>query len=318
MRKLPSLIIAGFCLIGMPHPAQAADASNVAKASGISPVPKVGTTFRDCPDCPSMVVIPAGNFAMGSPGSEASRSDDEEPVHRVKVAAFALGKTEITRGQFAAFVRNTQYVVGDNCRTLEGSKFDRRTGRNWRDLGFLQNDKHPVACINWNDAQAYAKWLSFKTGKHYRLPTEAEWEYAARGRTVTARYWGNNPNKTCKYANVADRTARAKIPGAPFWLLHDCTDGFAYTSPAGRFKANAFGLHDMLGNVWEWTEDSYHDSLEGAPADGSAWQGDGKQRVIRGGSWNNDPGRVRAAERGRDTPASRFSNIGFRVARSLP
>ena len=233
------------------------------------------------------------------------------------MAAFALGRTEITRGQFAAFVKDTKYRVVDNCWTLENGKFEKRSGRHWRDLGFLQNDKHPAACISWNDARAYTKWLSRKTGKHYRLPSEAEWEYAARANTVTARYWGNNPHEACKYANVADKSAQT-CAGALSWSAHDCTDGYSYTSPAGKFKANRFGLHDMLGNLWEWTEDSYHDSYNGAPANGSAWQGKDAKRIIRGGSWNNGPTRVRAAKRGRDQPTSRFSNIGFRVARSLP
>jgi formylglycine-generating enzyme required for sulfatase activity len=254
---------------------------------------------------------------MGSPSSEKTRNDDEGPVHRVTVSAFALGKTEITRGQFSAFVKQSKYNTGDRCWMLADGKFEERSERNWRDLGFLQDDKHPVACISWNDARAYANWLSRKTGKHYRLPTEAEWEYAARGKTVTARYWGNNPDEACKYANAADKTAQTQI-GAASWLAHNCTDGFAYTSPVASFKANKFGLYDMLGNLWEWTEDSYHDSYIGAPSKGSAWKGDGKKRVLRGGSWNNSPSRVRAAERGRDDPAIRFSTIGFRLARTLP
>jgi formylglycine-generating enzyme required for sulfatase activity len=264
-----------------------------------------------------MLIIPAGSFDMGSPKSEEGRGDDEGPVHRVKISTFALGKTEITRGQFAAFVKATKYSVDSDCHVLEGSKFEKRDGRDWQDLGFLQTSQHPAACINWNDAQAYAKWMSRKTGKHYRLPTEAEWEYAARGQTVTSHYWGDRPDEACRYANVADNTAKEQIPGAPFWLLHDCTDGFAYTAPVGSFKANSFGLKDMLGNVWEWTEDSFHDSYKDAPVDGRAWQGNGEERVLRGGSWNNGPVRVRSAKRGRDIPASRFSNIGFRLARKL-
>jgi formylglycine-generating enzyme required for sulfatase activity len=254
---------------------------------------------------------------MGSPASENGRGDDEGPVHRVKISAFALGKYEITRGQFAAFVKQSKYNTGDNCWMLAGGKFESRSGRNWRDLGFLQNDKHPVACINWNDAQAYAKWLSRKTGAHYRLPSEAEWEYAARADTVTARYWGNDPDKACKYANAADKTAQAQV-GAASWSAHNCTDGFAYTAPVGSLKANKFGLYDTLGNLWEWTEDGYHDSYSGAPTNGNAWQSDGKKRVLRGGSWNNGPSRVRSAKRGRENPATRFSNIGFRLARTVP
>lgn len=254
---------------------------------------------------------------MGSPGSEDGHDDDESPVHQVNVASFALGKSEITRGQFAAFVKKSNYSTGDKCWTLEGGKFAERSG-NWSKPGYEQTDKHPAACISWNDATAYAKWMSRKTGKKYRLPTEAEWEYAARGNTGTARYWGNNPHEACAYANAADKTAQAQIQGATSWSAHDCTDGFAYTAPVRSFKANAFGLNDMLGNVWEWTEDSYHDSYDGAPTAGSVWQGDGVKRVRRGGSWNNSPWNTRAAIRSSNEPALRFSIFGFRLARKLP
>jgi formylglycine-generating enzyme required for sulfatase activity len=318
MRNLLGLIIATFCLMWMPTQAQAqAQAAKQGKAAKAAKALKVGKIFRDCPGCPEMVVIHSGSFDMGSPGAEAGRDHDEGPVHRVNVATFALGKTEVTRGQFAAFVKKTKYSTGDKCWTLEGGKFEERSG-NWSKLGYSQDDKHPVACINWNDAKAYAKWMSRKTGKQYRLPTEAEWEYSARGNTSTARYWGGNPDEACGYANAADKTAQAQILNTSSWSVHKCTDGFAYTAPVGSFKANAFGLNDMLGNVWEWTEDSYHDSYIGAPTDGSAWQGDGEKRVLRGGSWNNSPRDARAAIRNNNEPARRFSIFGFRLARKLP
>jgi sulfatase modifying factor 1 len=312
MRNLSGLIIAAYCLMGMPVHAQAANQGSTATV----PAPKAGHIFRDCPDCPEMVVIPSGGFDMGSPDAEEGRGDDESPVHSVKIAAFALGRTEITRGQFAEFVKSTGYVTGDKCWTLENGKYEERKG-DWREPGYPQDDKHPVACINWNDALAYAEWMSQKTGKQYRLPTEAEWEYAARGKTKTARYWGNNPDKACRYANGADKTAQATIQGSSSWSVHQCTDGFAYTAPVGRFKPNAYGLYDMLGNVWEWTEDSYHDSYQGAPAVGSVWQGDGAKRVLRGGSWNNSPRNVRAAVRYPSKPDVRFSSFGFRLASTL-
>lgn len=317
MRNLSVFIIAAFCLMCVPTQTQAAKQGKATKAVKSPPAPKAGKIFRDCPDCPEMVVIPAGYFDMGSPDSEDGRDDDEEPVHRVKVAAFALSKTEITRGQFAAFVKKTKYDAGDKCWTFADGKFQERAG-DWRNPGYPQDDKHPVTCIGWNDAQAYAKWLSRKTGKQYRLPAEAEWEYAARGKNSSSRFWGDNPDDACKYANVADMTAKAQILGSLSWLAHNCADGFAYTAPAGRFQANAFGLKDMLGNVWEWTEDSYHDSYDNAPADGSAWQGKGAKRALRGGSWNSDPRNVRAAIRNSNKPALRFSFFGFRLARILP
>ncbi len=317
LRNLLGLIIAVFCLMGMPALSQAAMKDKVAKSSKTPLATKPGKIFRDCPNCPEMVVIPSGSFNMGSPDSEDGRADDEGPVLSVNISAFALGKTEITRGQFAAFVNATNYSTGDKCWTLENGKYEERSGRNWREPGYPQEDNHPVVCIDWNDAKAYAVWMSQKTGKQYRLPTEAEWEYAARGNTKTARYWGDNPDEACAYSNGADMTAQAKIDGATSWSTVHCTDHFAYTAPAGSFKPNAFGLYDMLGNVWEWTEDSYHDSYNGAPTDGSAWQGGDAKRVLRGGSWNNSPRNVRAAVRNMDKPDLRFSIFGFRVVRSL-
>ena len=314
---LTGLIIAIFCLMWIPAHAQAAKQGNAAKVAKAVKTPKAGKIFRDCSSCPEMVVIPSGSFAMGSPDSEDGRASDEKPVHRVNVATFALGTTEITRGQFAAFVKKSKYSTGDKCWTHENGKVEERYG-NWREPGYPQDDKHPVVCINWDDAKAYANWLSRKTGKKYRLPTEAEWEYSARATTSTARYFGGNPDEACGYANVADKTAQAQIHGASSWSVFNCTDGFVYTAPVGRFKANAFGLKDMLGNVWEWTEDGYHESYEGAPTDGSAWQGDGDKRVLRGGSWNNGPRNVRAAVRNSYKPALRFSFFGFRLARKLP
>lgn len=315
MRNLPGFFIAVFCLMWTTQ-IQAAQQGKATKVPKPQP-PKAGKLFRDCPECPEMVVIPAGSFDMGSPDSEEGRDDDEGPVHRVKVAAFALGRTEITRAQFLAFVKQTKYVAGDKCWMFEDGRFSEREG-DWRKPGFPQDYRHPVTCIGWNDARAYALWMSGKTGKQYRLPTEAEWEYAARGNTGSSRYWGDNPDEACKYANVTDATAKEQIPGALAWLAHNCTDSFAYTAPTGHFKANAFGLKDMLGNVWEWTEDSYYDSYDDAPADGGAWQGDGKKRVLRGGSWNSDPQNVRAAIRFSNKPALRFSIFGFRLARTLP
>jgi formylglycine-generating enzyme required for sulfatase activity len=315
MRNLLGLIVAIPCLMGIPHPAYAQ--VQAAKSSGTTPKTKSGKIFRDCSRCPQMVVIRAGSFDMGSSAAEIGRREDEEPVHRVKVAAFALGKTEITRGQFAAFVKKTGYNTGNKCWTIDGGKYEERSG-NWRKLGYPQDDRHPVACINWNDANAYTKWISRKTGKQYRLPTEAEWEYAARGKTLTARYWGESPDRACKYANVADKTIQERIKTAAAWSVHNCTDGFAYTAPVGRFKANAFGLNDMQGNVWEWVEDSYHDSYQGAPVDGAPWAGDGVRRVLRGGSWYDSPQYVRAAGRDRAVPTSRYDNFGFRIARKLP
>ncbi len=315
LRNLPGLIITALCLLWMPAHAQTVKKEIPALAAKAAPATKAGTIYRNCRDCPQMVVIYTGTFDMGSPDSEEHRGDDESPVHRIKIGVFAIGKTEITRGQFAAFAKATKYITGDKCWTLENGKYEERNG-DWRKPGFPQKDNDPVSCINWNDATAYANWLAHKTGKKYRLPTEAEWEYAARGNTNTARYWGDNPDDACKYANGADKTAQEKIEGATSWSVHNCTDGFAYTSPTGHFKANAYKLNDILGNVWEWTEDNYHVNYVDGPNDGSAWQGDGTKHVLRGGSWNNSPPNLRAAIRYKADATLRFSSFGFRVARS--
>ena len=170
-------------------------------------------------------------------------------------------------------------------------------------------------CVNWEDAQAYARWLSAETGKTYRLPSEAEWEYAARAGTTTRRHWGDDPDDGCAYANGADRTFEARVDN---WTVMDCTDGVVWTSPVGAYRPNAFGLHDVLGNVWEWVEDCWHDDYDGAPRDGSSWTtgGDCGRRVARGGSWNNSPRGLRSANRSWSGAERRTSNIGFRVART--
>ena len=279
-----------------------------------------GKAFKDCADCPEMLVIPAGNFQMGSPSYEAGRQENEGPTHPVAInRSFALGKTHITRGQFAAFVSASGYDVGSKCYSFDGGKWEERQGRNWRDPGFPQQDSHPAVCINWNDAKAYAEWLSRKTGKSYRLPSEAEWEYAARAGTTTARYWGDSPDQACGYANVGDLTLKSQVAGVT-WETHNCSDGFAFTAPAASFKPNAFGLHDMIGNAWEWTEDCWNANYNGAPNDGSAWTTGqcSVGRVLRGGSWINSPRNARSANRLRNDSSVRGDGFGFRLARMLP
>jgi len=275
--------------------------------------------FKDCDDCPEMVVVPAGSFQMGSPASETERYPGEAPVHKVTIAReFALGKTHITKGQFAQFVKATGYDAGGKCYTFEQGQYAERNDRSWRNPGFAQNDNHPAVCLNWNDAKAYADWLAKMTGRGYRLPSEAEWEYAARAGTTTARYWGDSPELACAYANVMDRAAKENLPGIG-WAVHDCSDGFAYTAPVASFKPNAFGLYDMIGNAWEWTEDCWNESYHGAPADGSAWtRGECLKRVLRGGSWYYTPRYARSATRYRFMSTFRNYIYGFRIASSLP
>jgi len=174
-----------------------------------------------------------------------------------------------------------------------------------------------VINVNWDDAKAYTAWLSRKTGHTYRLPSEAEWEYAARAGTTAARYWGASADDACGYANGHDRTS--KRVNQFDWSSHDCDDGYAQTAPVGSFEANVFGLHGMLGNVWEWTEDCWNESYAGAPSDTNLWKaGDCSRRVLRGGSWSDLPWSVRSANRFRDGAANWYGNDGFRIVRTLP
>ena len=258
---------------------------------------KPGDTFRDCPECPEMVVVREGRFRMGSTAGH----DDELPVHEVTIARqFAVGVNEVTRGEFARFVSATGRSMGNACWTYEGGEWKERSGRHWRSPGFSQTDSHPVVCVSWSDAKAYVRWLSRETGEAYRLLSEAEWEYVARAGTTTAYWWGNGIGRS--RANCGD----------------GCGDSYRYTAPVGSFSANPFGLYDMHGNVWEWVEDCWNGSYRGAPSDGSAWtSGDCARRVLRGGSWHFSPRGLRSAIRFRYSTGNRDSHAGFRVARTL-
>ena len=276
-----------------------------------------GKAFRDCADCPEMVVLPAGSFTMGSPSDEEGREDYEGPQHGVTIAKpFAVGKYEVTRAEFARFVAETGHATGGSCSTYEGGKWNNRSGRGWRDPGFAQTDRVPVVCVSWHDAKAYVAWLSKKTSKGYRLLSESEWEYAARAGTRTSRYWGNSVSAQCGHANGADLAAKGRVSGR---TVAPCLDGHVHTAPVGSFGANGFRLHDLLGNVWEWVEDCLHKRYDGAPTDGRAWTaGDYcRRRVLRGGSWNDSPGFLRAAFRNRLSAGNRLFNLGFRVGRTL-
>ncbi len=290
--------------------------------------PQPGQVFKDCSDCPEMVVIPAGSFLMGSPDTEKDREADEGPQRNVNLRSFAMGKTEVTVAQFRRFVDAKSYQTDaernlntKGCFAWDSSdnKWEWREGRSWRNPGWAIKDTEPVACVSHNDAMAYIDWMKQSTGKSYNLPTEAQWEYAARAGSQTSRPWGDNPDDACKHANATDKT-KNPINGSTWTKFHDCTDGYWFVAPVATYQANAFGLYDMMGNVWERTQDVWHDNYTGAPSDGSAWLegGNQQQRVLRGGSWNNFPQNLRSADRNRSTPGSRGLGIGFRLARTLP
>ena len=273
---------------------------------------EVGARFRDCPECPEMMVVPAGSFLMGSPSHEGGRYDNEGPVHRVTIGApFAVGIYEVRVAEFGRFVDATGHSTGNACGVWTGETWEQRNGFNWRNPGFGQSGNHPVACVNWEDAQAYVAWLSRIAGERYRLPSEAEWEYAARAGTRTARWWGEGESGQCTHANGADASTNFR------WVV-GCSDGHSYTAAVGSFRANAWGLHDVLGNVWEWTEDCWNGNYRSAPGDGSAWKyEDCSIRVLRGGSWGDFPRNLRSAYRSRISTAIRLDLFGFRVARTL-
>ena len=292
-------------------------------AAGIDKPPVAWTASEtpaelwDGPDLPDMIVVPAGEFTMGSADAEPNHQNSEGPRHRVQIGnAFAVGKYLVTVGEFARFVTDTHYEAGDQCLTMEGGGLDSRTGRDWRHVGFDQTDNHPAVCISYGDAEAYVAWLSKTTGHAYRLLSEAEAEYVNRAGSTTAYWWGDDPAAACAYANGADLDAKARLPRLSANTA--CHDGYVFTSPVGRFKPNPFGLYDTTGDAWSWTADCANDTYAGAPTDGSAnTAGDCGQHVLRGGSKLNDPSYLRAARRIWHLNGVRSFNHGFRVARSL-
>ncbi|WP_158639264.1 formylglycine-generating enzyme family protein [Elioraea rosea] len=266
-----------------------------------------------------MVVIPAGRFLMGSPASEAGRESNEGPQRDVTLRSpLAVGRYPVTVAQYRAFAQATGRGDGGSCWVWSEGEPEDLPGMSWRNPGFVQAEDHPVVCVSWEDAQAYARWVSGQTGQRYRLLTEAEWEYAARAGTKTRWWWGESEAEQCRHANGADETTLAQLSGASGWTVPPCTDGFAYTSPVGRFLANRFGLHDMVGNVVEWVEDCYRHSYVGASADASqanTTTGCGS-RIARGGSWLSGPQTLRSAIRDGVPASIRMNYGGFRLARA--
>ncbi|RKZ90896.1 MAG: hypothetical protein DRR19_08745 [Candidatus Parabeggiatoa sp. nov. 1] len=239
---------------------------------------------------PEMVSIPAGRFQIGD--IQRRGESDERPVYWVLVKNFAIGRYEVTFAEYDRFAKAT------------GRK--KPSDRGWG------RDKRPVIGVSWDDATAYAKWLSQQTGQHYRLPTEVEWEYAASAGTETARYWGNGSKEAHRYANVADKTAKKKY--SSWTRIHHYADGYVHTAPVGSFQPNAFGLFDILGNVWEWTCSEYERKYRGKEKQ-CADNNRTRLRVIRGGAWNSNPGDARTANRYRFPHDFRSGGVGFRVAR---
>ena len=295
--------------------------------------------LRDCSDCPPMVEVPAGRFTMGGSPAEHQRAGvtpdyaaTELPAHEVRIARpFLMSLYPVTRDEWAAFAATdasaahaadeAAHGVAPGCAVLrpEGV-WGVEPNRSWRDPGFVQTGRDPVVCVNWGEAKAYAAWLSARSGRRYRLPTEAEWEYAARAGTTTANYWGPDRENACAFGNASDLTLAERyayarsLPDSSFL----CHDGFVYTAPVDAFPPNGFGLYGMAANVWQWVEDCFTASYDGAPADGSArGDGDCHYHLDRGASWVNSPRFVRVAARHKDLVDARNSVLGFRLVREI-
>jgi formylglycine-generating enzyme required for sulfatase activity len=297
-----------------------AGAAHVAPARAASPP----APFRDCPDCPEMVRVPAGTFTMGTSTADAddsaTRAESQATIVRI-ARPFAIGRMEVTRRQFAAFVADTEYESKTNCRTWndELARYADDRTRSWQNPGRPREpgDDHPVSCVSWTDAKAYVQWLARKTRKPYRLPSEAEWEYAARAGSTKARAWGESAADGCTYANVFDATSRQQYPFG--WAVAACDDRYADVAPVGSLRPNAFGLHDTIGNVAEWVEDCATDSYVGRPRDEKPWVwiGGCERRIQRGGGWLTPPERARSAFRADGPVEERTDYLGFRVALDL-
>ena len=278
--------------------------------------------LRGCGWCPELVEIPAGQFRMGD--LTGTGEENEKPVRLVRIPRFALARHETTVGQFRRFVMATGYRTEaeqeneKGCRTWEigaRNKWDWTPGRSWRSLEYALEEDQPVVCVSWHDAQAYVRWLNEQTDGGWRLPSEAEWEYTARGGAERLYHFGDDPSRLCDYGNVADTT---KLPNGSVWTHKaECSDGAVYPTRVGSYQPNALGLQDIHGNVWEWVEDCYG-SYTRVPTNGNAWDSRGcSVRVLRGGGFFSKPSELRLVRRLSYIEADRDMDLGFRVARTL-
>jgi formylglycine-generating enzyme required for sulfatase activity len=290
------------------QPAKTPAAAPVASAPAVP-----GSLIRDCPVCPALIVLPAGRFKQGSARTDRA-AQSERPLHWVSIAhPFAMTTNPVTVDNFAAFIAATHRDM-KGCDTYDG-EWRHRAEADWQHPGFVQTGNHPVTCVSWGDARAYAQWLSVKTGQHYRLPSASEWEYAARSGGESAQPWNSDGSGACANANVADKSAARHFPRLTTFA---CDDGYVFTAPVGSFKASAFGLNDVLGNVFQWTEDCWAADYVHAPVDGSARvSADCAEHEIRGGSWSSNPGFVRANARNHFASNYRASSFGIRLVREV-
>jgi formylglycine-generating enzyme required for sulfatase activity len=292
--SLPSALMSLAALLFM-------GATALSSASAATP----GETIQDCEQCPELIVIPPGTFKMGQ-SRMSGGGEYEQPVKTVTIAApFAIGKFEVTYRQFATFVQYSGYAADrdEKCGTVQEGVFGHRL-QDWDDPAYVPEDNFPAVCISWNAAKAYVDWLSRETGETYRLPSEAEWEYVGRAGTTTPFWTGSSESSLRGTANCAPEL---------------CGDAHAQVAPVGSFPTNAFGVHDMTGNLSEWVADCFHETYDGAPANGAARQdGACAERTYRGGNWQNKTSYdLRSAARGRQDPENRWSHFGFRIVRDV-
>jgi formylglycine-generating enzyme required for sulfatase activity len=287
---------------------------------------KPGESFRDCPDCPLMVVVPSGIFDMGAEQTTLMRDGrlrPHGPVRRIRIERpFAVARFELSEAEFADFVADTGHRMASDCGLSAQEEAERASRQDT-----VQGAPHaalPVVCVSWRDADAYVVWLAGRTGKPYRLLSEAEWEYAAGAGSGERWPWGAITREICLHANVLDQSAMAVLQDHPVSRVPDsavtCDDGVATRARVGQYRANAFGINDMVGNVWEWVTDCSVLPYPDQPKDGSAMTLRAEEcthRAIRGGSWRSRLERQRVTFRGRDPEQTRSDIFGFRVARSL-
>jgi formylglycine-generating enzyme required for sulfatase activity len=295
------------CIGAGPAAAQRCDGVHVeiATAGPRCLKPGAGEPFRDCPGCPEMVVVPAGGYTMGATPDEEVAGERQDQVAVTIANPFAVGRFAVTRGEFAAFVEATGHKTDDNCYRLAEAK--RQVDRNWRTPGFAQDDRHPVVCVNWNDAKAYVAWLSSLTRKNYRLLSETEREYVTRAGSLTPFWWGRTIS-----TDQANYNGNTSYAGGAYGVWRKAT------VPVDHFAANPWGLYNVHGNVWEWTEDCWNEKNAGNPGDGTArLTGDCSLRALRGASLNNAPHSLRSARREREPLGSRVDAFSFRVARPV-
>lgn len=268
-----------------------------------------------------MIFIQGGTFTMGcTPDGDSDCSSDEKPRHSVTLSNFYMGKTEVTNAQYCAFLneKGNQTESGAEWINLSGSYEGEKCRISKSGSSFYVQsgyDNYPVIYVSWYGAKAFCDWVSSKTGKNYRLPTEAQWEYAARSKGKDYKYaWGNGKPTKSKGGNVADETAKSKFSDWTIWSGY--TDGYVYTAPVNSFGVNDIGLADMTGNVWEWCGDWYSsDYYKTSPTNNPENKTSASRRVCRSGSWSYGPQHVRCSFRGYYTPVNRYVNIGFRLIR---